>query len=784
MYNLYQFFNAISQYKNVILIAVLLLVVLILTILFVNVIRHLQDLKEEQEEADKSAALRNMDYDALSKEQRAATLRHIVAPDGVDPATNSYFTINDGGRDIYIRSLTIVTMPKKDTFATTFATLLDTPQCTSSVFINPLSPAAMIRKMDKHITVLTSEYMAADGDVNRQRKLKAQYNDASQFAEEVENGENKFFSVGFVFSLYADDLRTLNKMTDTFRANAQAKNIVIANCYAVQAEAYAANAPLNHEQKTASMFIDTDAIKFFQMDKYSVSAIYNYTQSSYTHKEGIPLGRDLQSAAPIMFDVYDPSHDGFTIVIAGKTACGKSATIKMMASRQLTQGFHFVAVDSQARKGMSEGEYAGLAEMAGGVNFQISNSSHEIMNIFEVSETTKTVKDAADTVHEIRTLELSDKINMVANIIQTMVQGGSKKVDDLQTTTYIHRIIIDNLTAMYRSAGIIDGQPDSLYKVSDNITASGVSSGKTLKELPTLTDFYKQLLISRRDNTDPTLQNSYNVILMALEDYVRELYYSEKTCMWFDREGFLKLRLQEGGRGRECLNAQNKYEPVKEIHGIRAYYDGQSSVSISKDVPFTNIDISQLPDAEKGLARQVAIDFINENFIKKNSENVSSADKLECIFDEAHENFRNDYARATLDGAVRTARKRNVSIILSSQTVKEYDNYPETQAILKQAAVKFIFKQDYQDREYLMSTLGLTEAQANYIVNSLGGNPDDESDKNRHRGEMCIIDNKQVAFCKVDYLKDTESLPVETDARAIEALFNTKNNGGAGRKSA
>ena len=91
-----------------------------------------------------------------------------------------------------------------------------------------------------------------------------------------------------------------------------------------------------------------------------------------------------------------------------------------------------------------------------------------------------------------------------------------------------------------------------------------------------------------------------------------------------------------------------------------------------------------------------------------------------------------------------------MSIILSSQTLREYDNYPETQAILKQAAVKFVFKQDYQDRDYLIHTLGLTEAQVDYILNSLGGNPEEESDKNRHRGEMCIIDNKQVAFCKVD----------------------------------
>lgn len=769
--NLYEFLAGLTQYRYVILTIMALILVAIVAILVGGALNHLRAEKAKAEEEEREENLKNIDYNSLREGRKSAMLKKIVAADGVDPAPNSYMVINDGGKDIYVRSLTITSMPKRDRFANTFSELMDFPGCTSSVFINPLSEAAMISKMDRHITVLSSEYGAASGDVNRQRKLNAQFQDASNFAEQIESGENKFFSVGFVFSLYAYSVKELNKATDQFHSKALAKGIYVSNCFAVQAEAYASNAPLNKEQKTTTLFIKSDAIKYFQMDKYSVSAIYNYTQSSYSHKQGVALGRDLQSGSPIIFDLYDQSHDGFCLIIAGKTGCGKSATIKMMCCRDLIQGYHFVAVDSQARKGMSEGEYAGLAQMCNGINFQISNSSKEIMNIFEVSETTRTVKDSANTVREVRTLELADKINMVANVLQTMVKG-SANISDIQTNTYVHRIIIDNLANLYRSFGIVDGDPDSLYTTARSQVAMGITAGKQLKTLPTLTDYYMQILLSRRDNEDMTLQNAYNLVVMALADYVKELYYSEKTCRFFTRSQFLKLPYVEGTKGREFVNEKQHREAIIEVHGIRAYFDGQSSVHISKDCPFTNIDISQLPDSERVLARQVAIDFINENFIKKNSESIGSADKLMCIFDECHENFKNDYARLTLDGAVRTARKRNVALVLSSQTVREYENWPETQAILKQAAVKFIFKQDYQDREYLIKTLGLTEAQTDYILNSLGGNPDDESDKNRHRGEMCIIDNKQVAFCKVDYLKKTEALPVETDSRAIEALFS------------
>lgn len=777
MNTLYQILSSLSEYRGIIGLSVLMIGIAVAVILLFTALKNMQALlRAEREQRQDESSLKNVDYEELDNTKKASVLRTIVAPDGIDPGPNSYTIVNDGGSDVYIRTLTIVSMPRRDKFANTFSGLLDFPGCTSSVFISPISEESMIHKMDRHITVLTSEDLGAKGDVNRRRKLQAQIQDASRFAAQVENGENRFFNVGFLFSLHADSVAQLNKMTSEFRALAAGKSISVSSCFAVQAEAYAQNAPLNNLVVIGSQYIKSDSIRWHQMDKRSISAIYNYTQSSYTHNDGVALGRDMFTAAPVMFDIYDGSHDGFTLVIAGKTGTGKSATIKMMCCRQLLHGYHFVAIDSQARKGMSEGEYAGLAKLCDGVNYKLSSSAEgEILNIFEVSETTTTVKSGDTRLTEKRTLELNNKIEMVSNILMTIIYGKAKADEtNLTLDTYISRILLDNLTAMYNQTfGIYDGDPDSLYTTPGNPMAAdrGITTGRPAKRLPTFTDFYKQLLISDRAETDPNLKEPYRVVLMALQDYVRELYYSERTRVFFTAEMYKKLPVNEGGKGRRYLNDQDQYEAVIEIKGIRPYFDGQSSVHINRDCPFTNIDISQLPDNEKDLARQVALDFVNENFIKKNSENIKSADKLVVICDECHEMFKIAYGRNVLNGSVRTARKRNVAIILSSQTLKEYDNHPETQEILKQAAVKFIFKQDYTDRDYLIKTVGLTANQTDFILNSLGGNPSDASNKNRHRGEVCIVDNKSVCFCKVDFRKNTEALPVMTDAKGIEELF-------------
>ncbi len=781
MSELYEFLVQFTGYRNIILILIICVATLIALIFIVNAIRHLTaQMAADRQKKMRDDNLRNIDYDTIEDNQKASVLRNAIAADAIDPAPNKYLVISDGGEEAYLRTFTISSHPNTTTFANTYADLMNFQNCESSIFVKPIASDVMLSKINKQINTLVGEDYTAtkNTNVNRSRSLSSQISDASRFAEEIETGETKFYDVGFLFTLYASNVKDLNKMTQEFHSKAKEKGIEISNCYGIQAEAFAENGPWNRTIKTQSALIKQDAVKFFPFDKRSVSTLYNYTQTSFSHKGGIILGLDMFTAAPIVFDTFDGSHDGYVGIVAGKTGVGKSALIKMMVCREVLMGYHFVCIDSKQRKGTSEGEYASLANLCDGINFQISNATDSVMNIFDISETTRNIKDKDNIVHEIRSLDIADKITMLSNIIMKLVQGSSYRQEvTLKDRTYITTIIRDNLKQLYRSFGFVDSDPDSLYTKAGAPNAqkdnSTMRNGKALKILPTMTDFYKQILISRRDNTDSELEGAFNIVAMSLKDYVKELYYSERSVTFFDREDYMSLPYKETIKAREFINMalNGLSEKVEEVHGIRAYFDGQSTVHLDRDCPFTNIDISTLPDAEKELTRQIALDFVNENFIKRNSLSLDANAKMKVILDEAHELFRDEYDRATVDGVSRTARSRNVSLWLISQTLKEYDQYPETQAILKQAATKFVFKQDPTDRDYLIEKVGFTPAQASIIVDTLGGNPDDESDSNKHRGEVCIMDNKAVCFCKVAYRKDTEQLAVATDAKGIEEAF-------------
>lgn len=766
------FLDNLVNYKTIIFVLFELCICTLIVLVVVQIWKKLVEDYKTANNFESKVDLANLDYTNEDLSRRPYIIKRMIATDGIDPGPNGYLILDDAGREIYARSFTINTMSKDAQFNKTFSILFDFPSCTSSVFIEPVSNREMSKIFDKHIDTLEQEIILAEGNTNRLRKLRGQRNETARWATEVEQGDDKFFNVGFLFTLEAESLEKLNTLSDDFRNAALSKSIQVSSLYAIQAEAFESNMPLNRKVNIVSKHVKSDGIVMHIFNSKALSTVLNYTSNSFSHKDGAPIGRNLFTKKPFVFNIYDPSHDGFTMVIAGKTGSGKSAMCKILCERYHLLGYRFVAIDSQKRKDVSEGEYATMAELLGGVNYQISNHTNNILNPFDVRESVIFKKSDINSGYEKRTLELSEKIQLVKNDIRAMM--GSTVVKDDTLNTYIDRVIIDCIEDTYRQFGIKNKEPDSLYVMGEIVVDGQLTSGLVPKKMPTITDFYKNLLIAFRDNKDEDLRSAYKHVIMGVKDYVKELYYSADTFTFFTREEYEQLEDNMFKKNvKSYYNEKLDHEEeVHEIHGVRPYFDGQSTVSVSVTCPFTNIDISQLTDEERKIAREIAINFVNEQFIKVNSESIDSADQLVAIFDEAHENFGFPYARETLANATRTARKLNVSIWYLTQTIEEFNRYNETKDILRQAAVKIVGKQDPQDLEYLMKALHLTYAQADLICNHIGCcDEDDDEYKNKHRGEMCVVDNNKVEFIKVDMIRSTERLSVETSSEEIKKLY-------------
>jgi type IV secretory pathway VirB4 component len=697
------------------------------------------------------------DYKQDIKESifKERSLRERLAPEGVNPNPLGYMTISDKGKEIYIRNMYIDKAPKKTTFASTFATVFNYENATASVFIEPMLEGTASKQLDKRVLELETEENEANkgGNRNRFRKMSTKRSKAEQWASNVESGETLMYEVAFLFTLYADSLESLGLRTSEFVSMAREKGLDMVASYAAHPEAFLSNGPFNKKFNTTDGLIHVPNIRTLIMDEKSLSTIYAHTSTSINHPNGVPLGRNRHNGEPFCYDPYDKSHQGFGAVFCGKTGTGKSATIKILESRLIPFGYRAAIIDSD-KKG-NRGEYSLFTERSGGVNYQIKSNSQHIINIFELD-----VQDEYDEVtdSEYKKLRVLDKVNDVTNIILTMLIGTKNK-PGFETNTYIESIVTKAVTELYSDRGIFDNDVESLYTTGHVIKDGKILNGKIKKDLPTISDFFLKILYLQKTDEEVFHKEAYTLILDIIVNYVRDLYYDSNLN---------KLTKDEY---EEALKSPKTDIHVDYYHikGTKGFYDGQSTVFVTRSTPVINIDISDLPKGDIPVAQEVALNFINENVIKKNSENPKKAGKVVLILDEAHRLFPYENARILIADVYRTARKRNVSPWTCTQAYIDFKGYPETETMVSQSTSIFLFKQDIQDRDYLKEKTILTESQIDEVI-SQGGDPDDMEDV-EHKGEVCLIDSDRVIFLKVDYLFATESVVVETDMSKIQAIY-------------
>lgn len=694
------------------------------------------------------------------------SVKELVAPLGVNPNPLDYMVIEDNGTPIYTMCFYIHKLPTRTKFATTFEPLFDFPGVTSNVFIDPMTGGKSSKQLDKRILSLDSERIAAEnaGDRNRYRKIMAKLHDAERYAKDVESGDNRLYEVAFLFVLQSKELDGLRLLSNDFHNAAKEKGIELAACYAVHPEAFLSGYPTNRIFKARSGIVTSNVIKKHTFDKGALCTIFNHTSSHFSHKNGIIAGRNMFTGQPVTFDIYDPSHDGYGLVICGRTGTGKSATVKMYLSRYIDFGYKVRSIDFEARG--TAGEYSVMAESVGGVNFQIKPGSKNIINLFEVDR-----EDEFDEItgKEYPALNLIQAKENVKNLLMIMIKNGNtiEKFDDVTTIT---RIVTDIVSELYEERGIYDGDIESLYTEGKAYVNGMLSSGKVKKELPTITNFFVKLIQKQHENTDKHYMRAYQLIIDAMKDYVKEAYYCAECAEFFDKKQFSRFEFIEGkvkGRKRKCPHCG---KPITEIHGGRSYFDGQSTIKADQNTPHINIDISQLTEKEKMVALLIALNFEQENYIKKNSVNPKKTNKLVVMIDELHKTFPYEEARIFISDVYRTARKRNVSPWVATQALADFRGYKETEAIIKNTTSLLLLKQDFQDRDFIKKATPLTDSQVEQVLN-LGGDPNDVEQKNERRGEICLIDNLKVAFIKVDYLINSEARFVETDVNKIRAMY-------------
>lgn len=709
--------------------------------------------------------------DLLSSSRR--TLRNLCAPDGVNPAPLTHMEIVDGGKKAYVCNFYVEELCRAGRFAETYATLLNFPNTTSKVEIEPLPT-------DKALDLLTKRIRSLETEINTERKgrcdsvkisrLQRRVGECEQWIRDIDNGYASLFKARFLFSIYAESIDKLDDLCEAFYSAGKSVNIKVASTYTVHPEAYMSNAPLADMMEIGVGPFKDSFVKSHYISKLSAASLFNHTQSNFSHRNGILGGHIIDTSRPALIDPYDRSHDNYNIAASGVSGVGKSATFKMWTSRMnLVKGAKVAVIDMDSSNGQY-GEYVDEINVINGVVYQIKHNSPNILNMFDINEE---YEWNPSTHQEDRKLYLVEKVDDCAAIVMTMVKGG-REVIDFDIDIFLNDIIGKAIMEMYADRGIEEGVPDSLYTQGEVLVNNRLVADKVKKEMPTLGELYVRLRRNQKRNKSAYHEKAFAIVIAALEVYIKDVIFSEETITILNEDDYARLPLDSDGNKVAVINGQE--ERVRRVRGFKPYFDGQSNVSfdITKHDGI-DIDISQLPEKDRDVAQQIAASFINEHCVKKNSSNPNKIQEMVFIIDEFHRMFKYVAILKLIASLYRQARKRYVCMVTLTQALADYNVNEDTKAILKNSSMKVIFKQDKMDTKFIKETTPLTDTQIERIM-SLGGgkNALGEYDDNR-KGELCLIDNNlDVVFIKVDYLKQTEAVICETDAAKRAKIFAEK----------
>lgn len=583
---------------------------------------------------------------------RKKSIKEMIAPTGIDASSLDHLEIISS-TNRFARTFFVANLPRMCTFPELFRDMYFFGDINTSVYINPILESSSQSDLNRTINELEAERIIAEdrGNINRARLLAQKRMETEQLRDEIAAGFNKMYEATIVCTLFAYDLKELDTYTRLLSTEMAKSLVDIKSSWATQDEAFRTNLPLMRKKITEKHLFDRE----------SMATVFPFTSSEVGHPTGIPLGYNIQTGVPILFDNFHESLTNYNMVIFAKSGAGKSVTMKTLISRSaVLMGIESLALDA-------EGEYSIVAESLGGTNVVISPNSDTIINLFDIE--VENVKDEI-TGKEREVLNIESKIEDVTQALLTMAKGSTKSVEVNELTK---QIIAESVGDEYARLGITS-DPHSLY-VSDSAVVVDGKIEKDKKELPTIGSWYRQIQEKAANNTNMDYQFHYSYLIKVMKQYVRE------------------------------------------YDGQMAYFDGQSTVDLNDESPFINLDISQLEERfARPLAQQILLSWIWEKYVKKNSEDRKKARKKRVLVDEAWMLLPYPEAVDFLNTMARRARKRNVSLAIISQRFQDFYEKQEVQSVLTSSDTKLFLAQDKSEIEYVKEVFKLSDGEATFLT--------------------------------------------------------------------
>ncbi len=349
------------------------------------------------------------------REDAAENVKRIIAPAGVQIFSND---LRIG--DKFAKTFFVFSYPR---YLSTgwFEPLINLPNLLDiSIFINPVDTGTALKNLRKKSGQLEAQMNdEREKGLVRNPVLETALSDVENLRDALQQSEEKLFDTGVYITIYADTEDELSKLESKLTTLMDAKLVYIKPALFEQLEGLFSVLPLNSDKLQV----------YTPMNTSPISSFFPFVSEDLSSNQGIMYGVNLHNSNLVIFDRF--SLENANQVVFAKSGAGKSYSTKLEIIRQLMAGVEMVLVIDP------ENEYERLAKTFGGSMFNISLSSHEHINPFDIP-----LIPEDETPSDV----LRSHIVTLASLIKLMVGKLNPEEDALLdraiTETYASREIV------------------------------------------------------------------------------------------------------------------------------------------------------------------------------------------------------------------------------------------------------------------------------------------------------------------------------------------------------
>jgi len=235
-----------------------------------------------------------------------------------------------------------------------------------AIYINPIETAELLKHFQKKIAEVESQIIVRQQKgVVRDPMLDTAYQDLEELRDNLTQAQEKMFDIGFYISIYADNDNDLFRTESEIRSMLEGKMIYIKPTLFQEEDGFKTVVPLGTDKLGITQKLNSEPI----------SSMFPFVSFDLTSEEGILYGVNRHNSSLVIFDRF--SLENYNSIIFAKSGSGKSYATKLEIIRTLMFDTRVIVIDP-------EREYEYLAEAIGGRYFNISLSSDNHINPFDL----------------------------------------------------------------------------------------------------------------------------------------------------------------------------------------------------------------------------------------------------------------------------------------------------------------------------------------------------------------------------------------------------------------